>query len=146
MWGLLVNFIKDEKVSAVLVLLLCLGGIKSYFWLDATFISKAEAAQKTEAVENKLSAKVEQVEEKVELTNNLLRTHIHEFDIINAINRVENLEAEKRAFEMLEAVGVQSDKSNASKQAVADKLENAKEYRDCLLQNRPNCILLKERR
>jgi len=146
MWGLVVNFIRDEKVSAVLVVLLFLGSIKGYFWLDATFITKAEASEKREQIENKLSEKVEKVEQKVEVTNILLRTHIHEFDIINAINRVESLEAEKRSIELLESLGTETAQSKSNKEVNAEKLEHAKEYRDCLLQDKPNCSLLKERR
>jgi len=100
-----------------------------FYWLDANFVSEVQG---------------DHIKEKVEDNRMLITEHITEFRIANALGSVRQLENAAYQIMKEEERNGSSTALEARKKQVDDDLTIAKEYKTCIINNRPNCVYLKK--
>ena len=132
------DILKKKHVSIGLLITLAMAGWwllgQSNAWHQATFVTRAEAAQSSE----KISGQLDQ-------NQRILTDHIAEFRIKNALDRVDDLEMKLYYLDRDEEERGVTGSSAERRRDYTNELGNAEAYRDCLLNNRPNCEHLARR-
>lgn len=129
------SYVKDKDVS--LGLLVVCGIILAFTWLYANevFIPRAEAEENVKT----LQQAVEQLAEKQD-------THIKDWRIRTAVESVERIETEMWHLKEHEMLAGESMATEDRERYLKAKLGHAKEYKDCVINNRPNCEHLRDNR
>ena len=117
--------VKQQQLSIGVLIVLGAAVIWFYTWLGATFVTKVEASE----YNTQISA---QVAGNTRLLNDLTT----EFHITAALQQVEALDAK---LDRKKAAGVDTE----TLKELGKDLANAVEYKNCLMDNKPNCALLK---
>lgn len=123
-WGRL----KDERISVGVLVGAVAFSFYAYGWATDNFVTTAKAATEM----NKLTSQVGQIQQSVD-------EHIKEYRIGEAIKDVEDLEAQIYHVRLHEDSAGESPSTRARKAELNERLRKAMIYRDCLLNDRPNC-------
>jgi hypothetical protein len=124
----LVGGVRNQKVSIGIIAGVLFLAWNSWQWAFETFSTKAEAAENVHKLESMLQS-----------NNNLLQDHIDEYRIGEAIKDVESIEGDLWHLKMHESQAGETAETRALKAEMEKKLDHAIEYRNCLMNQRPNC-------
>ena len=123
-WGRL----KDERIPVGVAVGVIAFAFYAYGWATDNFVTTAKAATEM----SKLSGQVGQIQQSVD-------DHIKEYRIGEAIKDVEDLEARLYHVQLHEDSAGASATTRARTKELQERLRKAQIYRDCLLNDRPNC-------
>lgn len=130
--GICWAIIKDQKISIGALVIALFAVYYLYGWLGANFVTKVEAAQYNHQVTEKVEEVTAQLAGNTQILNDLVKT----VEVGGAFDWVESSDAKVYRME----------NGGASAMTLRDakkELTRATKYRDCLLNNQPNCKLLK---
>lgn len=106
--------LKNEKVSLSVLALLGMCAVWMYGWANEEFVRQSEFKE----------------------LNDLMVTHTEEFRITNASQIIRDLELQLQ-------IAQAADSSSGVIQHIEGEIQEAKVYRKCLIERRPNCYHMK---
>jgi len=114
--------------------------------LDWRFVTEAEARER--AIE--ITKQVEELKSQVTSSNRLIQTHIKDFDtlskqllIADAISTYKATNEKLWLHQRDEQVNGETEASARRRHELETELVQAKEYRDCIISEKPNCSALR---
>ena len=128
MWGTVMGMLKDEKVSLGILGLIAFIMFRAYGWMDVEFIRRTQAQDATEAIQKS-----------VDSMSQMLKGHISDYTIGEAVKEVEQLEGDLWYLKLTASYSGETEETVTLERELRERLRHAVSYRDCLLDNRPNC-------
>lgn len=128
--------IKSEKASGLVVTLVVLLAWIGYTWAGDKFVTQAESDTKTQELKDLIKTNAETAKKAL----SILELHVKDFDkkqeadlIVEASNAVRDVKLEIRLAQL--------DPSTTDRELreLNESLAHAEEYKECLVNQRPNC-------
>lgn len=127
-----VRKIKDEKVSIGVVIAVAVLAYYAHGWVFETFVTKANAQENVAGVQKTLDD-----------VQHTLNSFVQNYEIREAKKNVETIEATMFHMQQHVAEHGNTPETEAKISSLQRRLDNAVKYRDCLLNDHPNCEHLK---
>lgn len=131
----LVGILQEQKINMAIVV----AGLMAFSWMNTTFITKVDASDSLNEMNRTVVVSIKAIESSVIRMEENQAQHVKEYRIEAAISECERIESDLWHLTLHEQQHGVSAETESLRRQLTESQRHAETYRNCLLNDLPNC-------